>query len=294
MPASARCPSSEAKLLENARAFVDAIQRAKPTGAKGTYVKKVAVSSSMGPGVKVDVASLALRRPLPAPTEEFACPPRAGGQGSRRSGDAGPNLSETARGPPVRRGLEAAYAPPAIDGEPREFAPPGGLRLRGARMAWRSGSDRRTGVRRGGAGSARAAARTLVQPAGAPPQGPANDGDGIWTARKSASSSQALAAVFAETSFVLVGQNKGLTVAEVSDLRRRMRAAGATYKVAKNRLATLALDGTRFQGIAPLLKGPTALAWSTDPVAVAKTAVEFAKEERQVRDPGRGARRPRR
>jgi large subunit ribosomal protein L1 len=48
----------EAKLLENARAFVDAIQRARPTGAKGTYVKKVAVSSSMGPGVKVDVGSL--------------------------------------------------------------------------------------------------------------------------------------------------------------------------------------------------------------------------------------------
>lgn len=86
-----------------------------------------------------------------------------------------------------------------------------------------------------------------------------------------------LAAVFADTSFVLVGQNKGLTVADVSDLRRRMRAAGATYKVAKNRLALLALDGTRFQGIKPLLKGPTALAWSKDPVAVAKTAVEFAK-----------------
>ena len=49
----------DAKLLENARAFVDAIQRAKPTGAKGTYLKKAAVSSSMGPGVKVDVASLA-------------------------------------------------------------------------------------------------------------------------------------------------------------------------------------------------------------------------------------------
>jgi large subunit ribosomal protein L10 len=86
-----------------------------------------------------------------------------------------------------------------------------------------------------------------------------------------------LASVFADTSFVLVAQNKGLTVADVSDLRRRMRGAGATYKVAKNRLATLALDGTRFQGIAPLLKGPTALAWSKDPVAVAKTAVEFAK-----------------
>ncbi|NOG71894.1 50S ribosomal protein L1 [Roseicella sp. DB1501] len=49
----------EAKLLENARAFIEAIQRAKPAGAKGTYVKKVAVSSSMGPGVKVDIASLA-------------------------------------------------------------------------------------------------------------------------------------------------------------------------------------------------------------------------------------------
>ncbi|MCO6419691.1 50S ribosomal protein L1 [Siccirubricoccus sp. KC 17139] len=48
----------EAKLLENARAFVDAIQKAKPTGAKGTYVKKVALSSTMGPGVKVDIASL--------------------------------------------------------------------------------------------------------------------------------------------------------------------------------------------------------------------------------------------
>jgi large subunit ribosomal protein L1 len=49
---------AEAQLLENARAFVEAIQRARPTGAKGTYVKKVAVSSTMGPGVKVDVTSL--------------------------------------------------------------------------------------------------------------------------------------------------------------------------------------------------------------------------------------------
>lgn len=86
-----------------------------------------------------------------------------------------------------------------------------------------------------------------------------------------------LATVFADTSFVLVGRNAGLTVAAVDDLRRKMKAAGATYKVAKNRLAMRALDGTRFHGIAPLLKGPTALAWSKDPVAVAKTAVEFAK-----------------
>jgi large subunit ribosomal protein L10 len=79
------------------------------------------------------------------------------------------------------------------------------------------------------------------------------------------------------TSAVIVTQNKGMTVAEVTSLRKRMRGAGATFKVAKNRLATLALDGTRFDGIAPLLKGPTALAWSRDPVAVAKTAIEFAR-----------------
>jgi len=88
---------------------------------------------------------------------------------------------------------------------------------------------------------------------------------------------ESLAAIFTETSFVLVARNAGMTVADVSELRRKMRAAGASYKVAKNRLATRALEGTRFQGVSPLLKGPTALAWSTDPVAVAKTAVEFAK-----------------
>ncbi|MCE0743461.1 50S ribosomal protein L10 [Acetobacter sicerae] len=91
-----------------------------------------------------------------------------------------------------------------------------------------------------------------------------------------------LAAVFAETSMVVVTRNDGLTVADVTDLRRKVRAAGATYKVAKNRLATLALDGTRFDGIAPLLKGPTALSWSADPVAVAKVIVEFAKTNEKL------------
>lgn len=91
-----------------------------------------------------------------------------------------------------------------------------------------------------------------------------------------------LAAIFAQTNAVVVTRNAGLTVAEVSDLRRRMKAAGATYKVAKNRLASLALEGTRFTGIKPLLKGPTALAWSADPVAVAKVAVEFAKSNEKL------------
>lgn len=79
------------------------------------------------------------------------------------------------------------------------------------------------------------------------------------------------------TSMIVVTRNGGLSVAEATDLRRRMRAAGATYRVAKNRLTNLALEGTKFDGIRPMLQGPTALAWSLDAVSVAKTAVEFAR-----------------
>jgi large subunit ribosomal protein L10 len=81
----------------------------------------------------------------------------------------------------------------------------------------------------------------------------------------------------ADISMIVVTHNTGLTVAEATDLRRRMRAAGVTFRVAKNRLAHLALEGTRFDGLKPMLTGPTALAWSTDPVAAAKATVEFAR-----------------
>jgi len=91
-----------------------------------------------------------------------------------------------------------------------------------------------------------------------------------------------LAAVFAKTSMVIVTRNDGLSVADVTELRRRVRAAGATHKVAKNRLASLALAGTQFEGIKPLLKGPTALSWADEPVAVAKVLVEFAKTNEKL------------
>jgi large subunit ribosomal protein L10 len=86
----------------------------------------------------------------------------------------------------------------------------------------------------------------------------------------------------AGTSMIVVTHNTGLTVAEATDLRRRMRTAGVTFKVAKNRLAHLALEGTPFDGLKPLLKGPTALAWSTDPVAAAKATVEFARTNERL------------
>lgn len=87
----------------------------------------------------------------------------------------------------------------------------------------------------------------------------------------------ALNATFSETSVVVVTRNLGLTVAQVNDLRRKMQAAGATFKVAKNRLARIAAEGTPYDSISSLLTGPTALSTSLDPVAAAKVVVEFAK-----------------
>jgi len=83
--------------------------------------------------------------------------------------------------------------------------------------------------------------------------------------------------VFSETSVVVVTRNHGLSVDQSTDLRNKMRDAGAQFKVAKNRLALIALEGSRYKPIGDLLKGPTALATSVDPVAAAKIAVEFAK-----------------
>ncbi|WP_338242468.1 50S ribosomal protein L10 [Aurantiacibacter hainanensis] len=86
-----------------------------------------------------------------------------------------------------------------------------------------------------------------------------------------------LNAVFNEVGVVVVTRNLGLTVDQSTDLRNKMREAGASYKVAKNRLAKLALKDTDYVGIEEYLTGPTALAWSEDPVAAAKAAVDFAK-----------------
>ena len=86
-----------------------------------------------------------------------------------------------------------------------------------------------------------------------------------------------LNAVFNEVGVVVVTRNLGMTVEQSTDLRNKMREAGATYKVAKNRLAKLALKDTDYAGIEEYLSGPTALAWSEDPVAAAKAAVDFAK-----------------
>ena len=82
---------------------------------------------------------------------------------------------------------------------------------------------------------------------------------------------------FAETSVVVVTRNLGLTVAQSTTLRNRMRDAGASYKVTKNTLTLIALEGTPYAPISDLLTGPTALATSSDPVSAAKVAVDFAK-----------------
>jgi large subunit ribosomal protein L10 len=87
--------------------------------------------------------------------------------------------------------------------------------------------------------------------------------------------------VFKTTSVAIVAHYSGLTVAQMQKLRMQMKQAGAAVKVSKNRLAKIALEGTDVASIGSLLKGPTVIATSKDPVAAPKVAVEFAKANEQ-------------
>jgi large subunit ribosomal protein L10 len=86
-----------------------------------------------------------------------------------------------------------------------------------------------------------------------------------------------LSTVFKTAGVIVVAHNNGITVSQMNDLRSRMRKAGASVKVAKNRLAMLALDGTDVAGIKSLFKGPTMIAYSSDSVTAPKIVSEFAK-----------------
>ena len=87
-----------------------------------------------------------------------------------------------------------------------------------------------------------------------------------------------LNALFGAATLVVVTCPLGLTVAQSTDLRRRMREAGASFKVTKNRLTRLAIKGTKFEPLSDLFRGPTAIAYSGDPVAAARIAVEFSEK----------------
>jgi large subunit ribosomal protein L10 len=88
--------------------------------------------------------------------------------------------------------------------------------------------------------------------------------------------------IFKDANLMVVTRQSGLTVQEVTDLRRRIRAAGASYKVAKNRLTLRALEGTPFKALGSLFTGPTAIAYSKDPVAAAKVVAAFAKDNEKL------------
>ena len=82
--------------------------------------------------------------------------------------------------------------------------------------------------------------------------------------------------LFTNTTLVVVTTQSGMTVAQSTELRREMRSAGADFKVTKNRLIRIALKGTQFEYLSDLFQGPTAIAYSIDPVAAARVAVKFA------------------
>jgi large subunit ribosomal protein L10 len=88
-----------------------------------------------------------------------------------------------------------------------------------------------------------------------------------------------LKGIFARSGVVVLGRYAGLTVADMSALRRKLAQAGGGVKVVKNRLAKIALDGHPASAGATMFTGPTAIAFSEDPVAATKAAVEFAKEK---------------
>lgn len=83
--------------------------------------------------------------------------------------------------------------------------------------------------------------------------------------------------VFVKNEILLVAHNTGLTVAQMTDLRGRVRASGAGFKVAKNRLAKIALKDTRYESLISRFTGPTTITYSSDPVTAAKALSEFAK-----------------
>jgi large subunit ribosomal protein L10 len=94
---------------------------------------------------------------------------------------------------------------------------------------------------------------------------------------------QSLNGLFADAGAVVVAHYSGLTVAQMGDLRLRLRKAGASFKVAKNRLAQRAVEGTQAKGIADLFRGPTGIAYSKDPVAAPKILVAYAKENDKLK-----------
>ncbi|GBD45023.1 50S ribosomal protein L10 [bacterium HR40] len=97
-----------------------------------------------------------------------------------------------------------------------------------------------------------------------------------------------LHAVLGSTAVVVVTHYKGLDVAELSELRRRLREAGGRFKVVKNRLVKRALPGTPYERLADLFTGPTAIAWADDPVAAPRVVVEFAKKNDKLAIRGGG------
>jgi large subunit ribosomal protein L10 len=81
-----------------------------------------------------------------------------------------------------------------------------------------------------------------------------------------------------DTGVIVVAHYTGMTVAQMTDYRKRVKEAGGQVKVSKNRLAKLALKDTVAEGVSALLKGQTCLAYSADPVAAAKISVRYARE----------------
>ena len=115
-----------------------------------------------------------------------------------------------------------------------------------------------------------------------------NDGDDQMNRTEKAELIETLKSTFGAATSVVVTHQTGMTVAESSELRRKMREAGATFKVTKNRVTKLALQGTPFEDLAEFFTGPTAVSTSSDEIAAAKTIFEFTKTNDKISIVGGG------
>eukprot|EP01132_Coremiostelium_polycephalum_P012126 gene12126-14831_t len=214
-------------LEENIKAFTDAVTKAKPAGAKGEYVKRVAISSTMGVGVKVD------------PSTAFR------------------GLDNRMKGGKIHRDKVRTVVAFRLQPDFRRSRGDRILKCCLVSVFGLKPCDKR-------------------QPGRDAPCVSAKWRETVEKAEKREFVTW-LNGVFKDSGSVVVAHYTGLTVAQLSDLRSKMRDAGGTVKVAKNRLAKIALQGTESEGISDLFTGQTLVAYSNDPITAPKIAIEFAK-----------------
>ena len=274
----------EAQLVDNLAALVDAVNRAKPSGAKGQYLRTLTVATTMGPGIRVDIPGVL------AAALRVTGRPRACHQTARRRRETsaviktdGSPQTACARGTPARprgrgdaRGLIRRTGPAAIprgDGRGRRRArrgrsPRSHLRVGRAPCSPRGPSQ---GYGSAAGPCAPTAARRL--------RARSNGGQrGSMPTEAKRETIETLRAELDASRTMIVSEYRGLKVKEITEIRRALRKQNVSYRVVKNRLMRIAAqDSPAADALSPLLAGPSAIAFGNDEAATAKAVLDATR-----------------